>query len=138
MSVTEIERATVVDDFVASMKWSDDTPEDARSLVIGNIRGFWSWMHSDEMEGCQSSVDQAMDARFHKSATIRGIPVWVCADDFSQDPSTGQGWSPDHIWAMRRDDGTAFELTDDEQSHWGEIAAETIDPYDEELSMSEV
>lgn len=132
MSETEIESAAIVDDFVATMKWSDDTPEAVRSLVVMNLRGFWRWLHSAEMEGCQSGVDQAMAAKFRQGVTIRGIPVWVCADEFTEDKSVGQNWGPEHIWAIRRDDGTMFELTAEESDHWAGIAAESINPYDDD------
>jgi hypothetical protein len=129
MSVTEIESATIVDDFVKTMKWSDDTPEEVRSLVIMNLRGFWQWMHSDSMEGCQSALDQAFDARFRQGVTIRGIPVWVCAEDFTGDRSVGQSWGPEQIWAIRRDDGTMFELTPEEHEHWFGVAAESVPEF---------
>lgn len=132
MSVTEIQQATIVDDFVATMKWSDDTQEHVRSLVVMNLRGFWQWMHSDKMEGCQSAVDQAMDARFRQGVTIRGIPVWVCADDFTEDKSVGINWGPEQIWAIRRDDGTMFELSREEEDHWAGIAAKSINPHDDD------
>jgi len=134
MIAAEVEQATIIDDFVKTMKWSDDTPEDVKTLVIGNLRGFWSWMHSQDMEGCQSVVDQALAARFREGAIVRGIPVWVCADEFEADPATGLGWGPGCIWAIRRDDGTAFELTSDDENHWAGIAAEKIEPYDDDPS----
>ena len=132
---TVIERADVVEDFVRTLKWREDTPEDVRTLVIGNIRGFWAWLHSDDMEGCQESVDQAMAARCREGAIIRGVPVWVCADEFDADPSTGLGWGPSEIWAIRRDDATEFPLNDDEVNHWSGIAAEKIEPYDDDPSF---
>lgn len=122
----------VVDEFLQTLKWSEDTPDEVRTLVVGNIRGFWAWLHSQDMEGCQASVDQALAARFHEAANIRGVPVWVCADEFAQDPAVGIGWGPEEIWAIRRDDATAFELTEEEQNHWSGIAAEKIEPYDDD------
>lgn len=132
MTVTEIQQATIVDDFVATMKWSDETPEYVRSLVVMNLRGFWQWIHSEDMEGCRSALDQAMDARFRQSVTIRGIPVWVCADDFTSDRSTGIHWGPEQVWAIRRDDATEFVLTTEEQQHWASIAAESIPEFEDD------
>jgi len=129
MTVTEIQQATIVDDFAKTMTWSDDTPEEVRSLVIMNLRGFWQWMHSDAMEGCQSALDQAFDAKFRQGVTIRGIPVWVCAEDFTGDRSGGQAWWPEQIWAIRRDDGTMFELTPEEYEHWFGVATERIPEF---------
>jgi len=129
MTVTDIQSASIVDDFVKTMKWSDATPEDVRSLVVMNLRGFWHWMHSDAMEGCQSGVDQALEARFRQGITIRGIPVWVCADDFTSDSSVGQIWGPEQIWAIRRDDGTEFVLSDEEVGHWAGVASDSISEF---------
>ena len=129
MTVTEIQAGTIVDDFIKTMRWSDDTPADVRALVEMNLRGFWSWMHSDAMEGCQSAVDQALDARFRQGVTIRGIPVWVCAEDFTGDRSVGQSWGPEQIWAIRRDDGTMFELAPEEEEHWCGVAADSVPEF---------
>ena len=35
---------TTVDEFVATMKWSDDTPEYVKTLVICNVRGYHSFL----------------------------------------------------------------------------------------------
>ena len=35
---------TTVDEFVATMKWSDDTPEYVKTLVICNVRGYYSFL----------------------------------------------------------------------------------------------
>lgn len=130
MTVTEIQSGTIVNDFVKQMRWDyANTPEPVRSLVIANIRGFWQWMHSEEMEGCQAATDQAFDARFRQGVSIRGIPVWVCADDFTSDKSTGQPWGPEQVWAIRRDDATEFVLTTEEEQYWASIAAESVPEF---------
>ena len=46
--------------------------------------------------------------------TIRDIEVEVTADDFEGDHAIGMNYSPDTLSAKRLDDGTDFELTDDE------------------------
>lgn len=132
MTVTEIESGQIADDFIKTMKWGDETPEEVRSLVEMNIKGFWAWMHSADMEGCQSGVDEAFRARFRQGVIIRGIPVWVCADDFYEDRSVGINWGPEHVWAIRRDDGTVFEMTREEEEHWAGVAAESCRPDDDD------
>ncbi|MEO8270374.1 MAG: hypothetical protein ABI557_11690 [Aureliella sp.] len=68
MTVSEIQSGVIAEDFIKQLKWSDDTPEEVRSAVASNIRCFWQWMHSQDMEGCQAGVDEAMSARFREGA----------------------------------------------------------------------
>ena len=127
----------VVEDFIKSMIWHPDTPSAVRETAICNVRGFWAFLHSDKMEGCQKALDEAYKAKFHTQAIVRGIPVWVCADEFTSDRSVGMGWGPEQIWATRRDDGTMFELTAEETDHWAGVAAESTDEwYDDEDNFS--
>lgn len=129
MSQTTIEKAEVVDDFVKLMKWSPDTPESVRGLVEANIRGFWSFLHSKDLEGCQEAVDKAFEAKWHTAAIVRGVPVFVCADEFTQDLSVGINWGPENVWAIRRDDATEFVLTGEEIDHWAGEAAKSSGPF---------
>jgi hypothetical protein len=128
--VTEsvIEKAEVVEDFIAAMKWADETPESVRSLVAMNVRGFWSYLHSEAMEGCQYAVDQAFEAKWHRADIIRGIPVFVCANEFHEDQSVGMAWGPEEVFAIRRDDGTAFDLSGEEIDAISVRASEEYDP----------
>lgn len=49
---------------------------------------------------------------------IRGVEVKVCADSFDGDPSTGVGFGPEELWAVRLGgdgkDAGDFELADEE------------------------
>jgi len=128
MTETVIEKAEAAEDFIAAMQWADDTPQDVRDLVAMNVRGFWSWLHSDKFEGCQYAVDQAFDAKWHRAEIIRGIPVFVCANEFHEDQSVGMAWGPEEVFAIRRDDGTAFELTGEETDAVSVRASEEYDP----------
>lgn len=40
----EVAMWTPVEAYVAGLKWSADTPDEQRTLVIGNIRGFYGWL----------------------------------------------------------------------------------------------
>lgn len=128
MTESVIEKAEVVEDFIASMKWSYDTPESVRSLVAMNVRGFWSYLHSEAMEGCQYAVDRAFAAKWHRADILRGIPVFVCADEFFEDESVGMSWGPSEVFAVRRDDGTSLDLTREEIDAISVRASEEYDP----------
>ena len=130
MTQTVIEKAEAAEDFIAAMRWAEDTPQDVRDLVAMNIRGFWSWLHSEKLEGCQYAVDQAFKAKSHRADIIRGIPVFVCANEFEEDQSVGLGWGPGEVFAIRRDDGTAFEMTAEELDAVSVRASEEYEEYD--------
>jgi hypothetical protein len=125
---TVIEMAEAAEEFIAAMKWSDDTPKSVRSLVAMNVRGFWSYLHSEALEGCQSAVDQAWKSAWHRPDVIRGIPVFVCANEFFEDESVGIAWGPEEVFAVRRDDGTSLELTREEIDAISVRASEEYDP----------
>lgn len=122
MSETVIEAADVVQDFIDSMQWAPETPEDVRGLVAANVRGFWQFLHSERMEGCRRAIDIAFAAKWHRAAVIREIPVFVCANSFTSDP---HGYGPEELWAIRRDDATVFELTTEEYDDWCGKAGES-------------
>ena len=128
MTQTVIEMAEAAEEFIRAGKWADDTPQDVRDLVAMNIRGFWSYLHSEALEGCQYAVDQAWKSRWHRPEVIRGIPVFVCANDFDEDQSVGLAWGPQEVFAVRRDDGTVFELTGEETDAISVRASEEYDP----------
>lgn len=79
------------------------------------IRSFWNWPHSDAIEGCQKAVDEACAADWHTPGYVRGTPIYVCAKDYHEDLSVGVPWTPREFWAIRRDDGTQFILTPEEE-----------------------
>ena len=123
---TAVERADVVDEFINVMEWSDKTPEEVRRLVECNVRGFWGFLHSDQLAGCKEAREESGKARWHCEAVIRGVPVFVCGDDFEGDDSVGMAYGPNELWAIRRDDATAFELTDGERDEWFIAAADSM------------
>jgi hypothetical protein len=128
MTQSVIEMAEAAEEFIRRGKWHPDTPQDVRDLVAMNIRGFWSFLHSAELEGCQSAVDQAWKMPWHRPDVIRGVPVYVCAGDFIEDQSVGVAWGPEEIFAVRRDDGTSLELTREEIDAISVRASEEYDP----------
>lgn len=128
MTQTVIEMAEAAEEFIRRGKWHQDTPQDVRDLVAMNIRGFWSFLHSNALEGCQAATDQACAARWHTATVVRGIPVFICADEFELDPSVGiNGFG--QAWAVRRDDGTVMDLTPEELEHWIGVASSNYEPF---------
>jgi hypothetical protein len=59
------------------------------------------------------------------SKEIRGVEVWITAEDFSGDESVGIGIGPDCVTAKRLDNAEDFELTDDEVEAIGIEATES-------------
>lgn len=114
MTQTVIEMAEAAEEFIRAGKWAADTPQYVRDMVAMNIRGFWSYLHSESLVGCEQACNEACNAAWHRVDVIRGIPVYVCADEFTEDKSTGIRFGPEQVYAIRRDDGTAFELTQEE------------------------
>jgi hypothetical protein len=66
------------------------------------------------MRGCASAANEAMSAVTWLKEVVRDTPVWILSDDVP----FGLHWGPDSVRAIRRDDGTAFELTADEKMEW--------------------
>jgi hypothetical protein len=60
--VTETdELAEKAEAFIRSLKWHEDTPEDIRTLVVGNIRGFASFLSGPTPEErALSGLDHAV------------------------------------------------------------------------------
>jgi hypothetical protein len=52
-----------VEGYIRDLKWSAETPDEHRTLVIGNIRGFFSWLQSQ-------NVDSAAAAQAAKGAEM--------------------------------------------------------------------
>jgi hypothetical protein len=48
--MTSDPRAELLDSYIDGLKWSEDTPEEARTLVAGNIRGFAGWYDEHRAE----------------------------------------------------------------------------------------
>lgn len=58
------------------------------------------------------------------SETIRGVEVEIIATDFDGDLSVGIHYGPETVYAKRLDDGSDFELTDEEVEALGIRAGE--------------
>lgn len=121
----------VVEDFLDRCEWGPGMSDHLISVVADNLSGFWSWLHSSEMEGCQKAVDESLEAKWRHSTCIRGVQVFVCADSFSMDHEVGMPWGPEDVWAIRRDDATEFILTNEEADKYSALASEQCDPYDD-------
>ena len=67
------------------------------------------------------------------AAVVRGIPVYICADEFTEDQSVGMNWGPEQITAFRRDDATVFELTSEETDFWSCEAGKNYDPHHDDF-----
>ncbi len=60
------------------------------------------------------------------SKTVRGVDVTVFASNFSYDPSVGiVRFGPDDVWA-KTEDGSDFELTEEEEEQLGIEASELV------------
>lgn len=60
------------------------------------------------------------------SRTVRGVDITVFAANFSYDPSVGiVRFAPDDVWA-KTDDGSDFELTEEEEEQLADEAVESM------------
>lgn len=133
MSAPIIQMAEVVDEFIALIEWDADTSDTTKERVIANLRRFWCHIHSENLAGCQAAAELAYKSTWHVPAVVRGIPVYICADEFTEDQSVGMNWGPEQITAFRRDDATVFELTQEEIDHWSCEAAKSHDPHHDDF-----
>lgn len=129
MTQSVIEMAECVEEFIKAMKWAPDTSAEVRGLVEANVRGFWAYIHSEKLEGCQVAAEIAYKSAWHVPAIVREVPVYICADEFTEDQSVGLNWGPEQITAIRRDDGTVFELTSEETDFWSCEAGKNHNPH---------
>jgi len=45
---SEVERTAIVEDYIKNLQWSETTDDYARTLVAGNLRGFWGIVCENE------------------------------------------------------------------------------------------
>ncbi len=123
-----------------------DVPEELIELnngthVILNRDGRRIEIHAGGLGDCRNhrfDVDHVMCAEAERCQRewewtsvqhIRGVDVVIYAGEFTSDRSVGMNWGPEVIGAVRCDNGTEFDLTDEEMDLYAGKAADETDEF---------
>lgn len=66
-TANEVARSALVEEYIRTLPWSDDTPDLHKTLIAGNIRAFYAWLGRDqsnnELNQCRQilAADMTLD-----------------------------------------------------------------------------